>query len=150
MVSGQSEAFPFAEFYALMTGDNASTVAAGVGVQFPQDGPSNGGIVRANASQFVLPEIGTYQVDWQVSVSEAGQLVLGLDIGIGMEELAETVVGRATGTSQIAGCRLITTTAINSILSVLNPTGNTPALTITPNGGGTHPVSASLVITRKQ
>jgi len=64
--------------------------------------------------------------------------------------LAYTVVGRATGTSQLVGTTLITTTKTNSILTVRNPAGNSTALTITPQAGGTRAVSASLVITRLQ
>ncbi len=139
----------FGYFYALMPPDNSSTVAASSAVEFPRNGAANG-ISRASASQFNLPAIGVYDVSWQVSVSEAGQLVLGLDSGSGVVELPDTVVGRATGTSQITGRVLVTTTSANSILSVLNPAGNSPALTVTPLAGGTHPVSASLVIMQIQ
>ncbi|MCX5922184.1 MAG: collagen-like protein [Candidatus Dependentiae bacterium] len=135
----------FGNFFALMPGDNSATVAAGSAVQFPQDGPISG-VTRTSASQFNLPNIGTYEVTWQVSVTEAGQLVLGLDSGAGVLELAQTVVGRATGTSQIVGSTLITTTVINSVLSVLNPAGSSTALTITPLAGGIDPVSATLTI----
>jgi hypothetical protein len=45
---------------------------------------------------------------------------------------------------------LVQTTLVNSLLTVSNPAGNTPALTITPLAGGTNPVSAHLVITRIQ
>ncbi|MCE5170741.1 hypothetical protein LQV63_15650 [Paenibacillus profundus] len=132
-----------------MPPDNAATVAAGADVQFPQNGPtSGGGIFRTSASTFNLSAIGTYQVLFQVSVTEAGQLVLTLDSGGGAIQLAYTVVGRATGTSQIVGIALVTTTVINSILTVRNPATESTALTITPLAGGTEPVSAHLVITR--
>jgi len=135
----------FADFYALMPPDNAATVAPGTDVSFPQDGPtSSSTITRINDSSFNLSEIGTYEVLFQVSVSEAGQLILTLD----GNDLAYTVVGRATGTSQIVGMALVNTTAINSTLTVQNPTGNATALTITPLAGGTRPVSAHLVITQ--
>jgi hypothetical protein len=134
----------YAEFFALMPPDNAATVAAGTAVDFPQDGPSAGGIVRISANDFVLPDAGTYRVQFSVSVNEAGQLQLTLD----SNPLAYTVYGRATGTSQISGEALVETTGPNSVLSVVNPAGNSPALTITPNAGGTHPVAASLVIER--
>lgn len=140
----------FGDFFALMPGDNAATVGAGTPVSFPQDGPSGGGVARVNATTFVLPNIGTYQIFFQVSVTEAGQLVLALDSGSGFNELAATVAGRATGTSQIVGMSFVTTTVPNSLLQVWNPTGNSPALTITPVAGGTHPVSAHLVITQIQ
>ncbi len=135
----------FADFYALMPPDNAATVAPGTDVSFPQDGPTSaGGITRTGPSTFNLAAIGTYQVMFQVSVSEAGQLMLTLNGA----DLAYTVVGRATGTSQIVGIALVTTTSVNSILTVRNPAGNPSALTITPLAGGTRPSSAHLVITQ--
>ncbi|MFA9455695.1 collagen-like protein [Halalkalibacter sp. AB-rgal2] len=137
----------FADFYALMPPDNAATVAPGTDVSFPQDGPISGtDITRTGPSTFNLSEIGTYQVLFQVSVSETGQLILTLDGA----DLDYTVVGRATGTTQIVGMALVTTTSINSILTVQNPAGNAAALIITPLAGGTRPVSAHLVITRLQ
>jgi len=136
----------YAEFFAVMPPDNGATVAPGAPVQFPQDGPTTGTITRLSASKFVLPSIGTYSVNFSVSVTEAGQLVLGLDSGSGVVELPYTVYGRATGTSQIAGDALVMTTAANSTVELRNPAGNTPALTITPLAGGAHPAVASIVI----
>ena len=130
-----------------MPPDNATTVGAGADVIFPQNGPSFGSsIARINGSVFNLSAIGTYQVAFQVSVNEPGQLILRLN----GSDLAYTVVGRATGTSQISGMSLVQTTLVNSLLTVSNPVGNSPALTITPLAGGTSPVSAHLVITRIQ
>jgi hypothetical protein len=135
----------FADFFALMPPDNAATVAPATDVSFPQNGPTSGAaITRTGPSTFNLSAIGTYQVLFQVSVTEPGQLILTLNGA----DLAYTVVGRATGTSQIVGMALVQTTVINSILTVRNPAGNATALTITPLGGGTRPVSAHLVITR--
>jgi hypothetical protein len=135
----------FADFFALMPPDNAATVAPGTDVSFPQNGPTSGAaIARTGPSSFNLSAIGIYQVLFQVSVDEAGQLILTLNGA----DLAYTVVGRATGTSQIVGMALVQTTVVNSILTVRNPAGNTTALTITPLAGGTRPVSAHLVITR--
>ncbi len=136
----------FSEFYALMPGDNTATIAPGTAINFPQNGPTNGIITRSSANQFILPDVGIYQINWQVSVSEAAQLILQLN----GTELTNTTVGRATGTSQIVGNTIIITTLPNSILSVVNATGNTPAITITPTAGGTRAVSATLVITRIQ
>ena len=134
----------FADFFALMPGDNADTVAPGTPVDFPQDGPNSGDITRASASEFVIPDIGTYQVFFQVPVTEAGQLQLELNGA----PLAYTVVERATGASQIVGKFIIETTVINSTLRVINPAGNPTALTITPLAGGASPVSAHLIIER--
>lgn len=138
----------YSDFYALMPGDNIEPIAAGTAVQFPRDGPTNGEITRVNASVFNLKEIGTYEVQFQVSVTEAGQLDIALDTGSGFSEDPASVVGRATGTSQIVGISLINTTIANTKLSIFNPTGNTPALTVTPVAGGTHMVSCHLVIKR--
>jgi len=138
----------FADFFALMPPNNAATVAPGTAVSFPQDGPQSGTglITRLTDSTFQLSALGTYNITFQVSVDEAGQLVLDLN----GSELPYTVVGRATGTSQIVGMALVTTTTANSILSVNNPAGESTALTITPLAGGTSPVSAHLVIMRIQ
>ena len=137
----------FADFFALMPPDNAATVAPGTDVSFPQDGPNSGsGIARSGPDSFNLAEIGTYQVLFQVSVTEAGQLILTLN----GEDLAYTVAGRATGTSQIVGMAIVETTVINSVLTVRNPEGPAEAQPITPQAGGTWPVSAHLVITRIQ
>ncbi|MBA2368517.1 MAG: collagen-like protein [Candidatus Protochlamydia sp.] len=148
--SGLGGIIDFADFFALMPPDNATTVAVGGDVDFPQDGPSSGSglITRSGISidSFNLAEIGIYQVFFQVSATEAGQLILTLNGA----ELPYTVVGRATGTSQIIGMALVETTVSNSILTVRNPAGNSTALTITPFAGGTRPVSAHLVITRIQ
>jgi hypothetical protein len=130
-----------------MPPDNAATVAPGLDVTFPQDGPSSSTtITRINASSFDLAAVAAYQVTFQVSVNEAGQLVLNLN----GTDLDYTVVGRATGTSQLVGTAIVLTTLPNSVLTVRNPLGNAAALTITPVAGGTRVVSAHLVITQIQ
>jgi hypothetical protein len=138
----------FADFYSLMPPDNAATVAPGTDVQFAQNGPASttAQINHISPSAFSLGAIGVYQVMFQVSVNEPGQLVLTLNSA----ELAYTVVGRATGTNQIVGMAVVQTTTANSILTVRNPAGESTALSITPLAGGVDPVSAHLVITRLQ
>ena len=64
------------------------------------------------------------------------------------QDLEYTATGRATGTSDIVGMAIISTTAANSVLTVRNPAGNAAALTVTPLSDGTRPVSAHLVITQ--
>lgn len=135
----------YADFYALMPPDNSATVAPGADVSFPQNGSiANTNIGRLGPSSFNLGPIGTYLILFQVSVTEAGQLILTLN----GQDLDYTVVGRATGTSQIVGMAIVTTTAVNSILTVRNPAGNASALTVTPLAGGARPVSAHLIITQ--
>jgi len=84
----------------------------------------------------------TYEVSFNVSVSEAGQLIVTLNGA----DLAYTVVGRATGTSGITGQVLVSTSVVNSILTIRNPAGNSTALTVTPLASGSRPVSASIII----
>ena len=77
---GISGVLNYADFYALMPSDNAAPIAPGADVSFPQDGPiSNTNISRLSASSFNLTEIGTYEILFQVSISEAGQLQLTLN-----------------------------------------------------------------------
>jgi hypothetical protein len=71
-----------------------------------------------------------------------------LNLTLNGVDLVSSVVGRATGTSQIIGVSLVTTTVTNSVLTVRNPAANSTALTITPIAGGTRSVSAHLVITQ--
>jgi hypothetical protein len=140
--TGPAATARFADFYALMPPDNAATVAPGTAVQFPQNGPTTGEISRAGAGTFLLPNVGTYCVTFSVPVTQAGQLVLDLNGA----ELANSVYGRATGTTAIAGATLIQTATINSVLSIDNPSSAAAALTITPLAGGPDPDTATLVI----
>ena len=132
-----------------MPGDNAAPVAAGVAVAFPRQGPNttSGGISSVLSGQgFNLATVGTYQVDFNVGVTEAEQLMVVLDAG----ENGVTVSGRATDRGdQIVGTYLVKTSTPNTILSIRVPLGNTPAATITPfDGDAATIVSAHLVITR--
>jgi hypothetical protein len=149
MSASRSFTETFVEFYALMPSNNTATIAPGSPISFPQNGPNSGQITRSSitpTSEFIIPDIGTYSVTWQVSIAEAGQLVLMVN---GVED-ARTVVGRATGTSQIIGNTLLTTSTLNTKLSLNNASGNPEALTVNPIAGGTHAVSASLIIKRLQ
>jgi hypothetical protein len=140
--AGPSGSGEFGEFFALMPPDNAATVAPGTAVSFPQNGPASASITRLSVSTFQLGAASTYRVSFVVSVTEAGQLELTLNGAA----LAYTVVGRATGTSEIVGESLVSAATPNAVLAVVNPAGSSTALTITPVAGGTAPVSASLVI----
>jgi hypothetical protein len=126
-----------------LPGDNSATVAAGSSVEFPNDGVSNNtDITRVAAGIFKLALVGIYEIFFQVSITEAGQLVIQLN----GSELPYTVVGRASWTSQLVGMSVITTTLSNSTLSINNVTGSSTALIISPISGGNNPVSANLII----
>lgn len=138
----------FSDFFALMPGDNAATIAGGAAILFPQSNPSNTGTITrqggASPSVFILPTIGTYLVQFQASIGEPGQLALR----IGGTVDTNTVVGRSTGADQIIGKSLVTTSVPNTTLEVVND--GAVALTMTPIAGGTHSVSAHVLIIRIQ
>jgi hypothetical protein len=142
--NGTNAVLNFAEFFALMPGDNSATVAPATPVLFPENGPSSSGttITRLTAGTFNLGVIGTYEIFFQVSVTEPGQLIVVTNSA----EVDRTRVGRNTGNTQIVENTLIITDVINTIIQINNPIGNSTALTITPNAGGAGAVSANLVI----
>ena len=139
-------------FYGLTAGtgndgatDYAATVAPGAEVPFPRDGPLSV-ISRSTASSFILPTIGTYAVTFKVHTTEPGQLQLTLD-GTPLPETTSADMNPTSGGHAIVGNAFITTTVANSVLAVINPAGNTPALTITPaNGSSTHANAQSITI----
>lgn len=130
-------------FYALMPGDNSATIAPGAPIEFPNDGVTNNTVItRITATRFNLATVGIYEIFFQVSISEAGQLV----VVVNDTELPYTCIGRATGTTQISCMTIINTTLPDSILSINNVAANATALTVTPNAGGNNPVSANLIV----
>ena len=147
-IPGAPGILDFSDFYALQGGaftDNPA-IAAGVAINFPRTAATSGGITPSTISSFNLPTIGTYLVLFQVDTTAANQLALRLNSGV----IADSVVGRATGTSQITGISLVNTTISNSVLEVINPPGSPTEVAIPANDGGTQPISAHLVIIRIQ
>ena len=141
-VPGQRSIINYAEFFSLMPPDNAAPIAVGDFCHFAQNGINSGVISRASLSSFILPNIGIYEIMFNVCVAEAGQLVIDLN----GNELPNTVFGRATGTTQIIGISLIETTSINSIVAIKNPLGNSTALTVVPLSGGTKSNVCNIII----
>lgn len=140
--------------------DYAATIAvktgAGTGrVPFPQLGPTSGGISIAIGgtlppltAEVNIPAIGTYEVSFKVHTTEPGQLALELNGAM----LARTVtpnMNPTAGGHPFVCTAFVTTTVVNSKLAVINPVGNSPALTITPADGASFNANAqSLVIKR--
>jgi hypothetical protein len=149
----------FGMFFGLTAGtgnggptDYAATVAvktsAGTGrVPFPRNGPAVG-IVRNDPNSVTLPEVGTYEVSFEVHTTEPGQLQLEAN-GV---DLAETCVGNMNPTSgghPLIGHAFITTATPNVVIAVVNPAGNAAALTITPaDGSETHANAQTLTVKR--
>lgn len=149
-IPGAPGILDFADYYALMPTDNPLAIPPGSAVEFPQNGSSNGSISRLSPSSFALPAVGSYLIEFQVSVDAApppSQLMLSLNGA----PIPDSVVGRDTGASQIIGISTVTTTQVNSTIEVINPPTNLNALTVPPWAGSANlstPVSAHLVIIR--
>jgi hypothetical protein len=131
-------------FYGLTSGtgntgttDYAATIAVGTFVPFPRDGPTNGSITRSggtSVSDFVLPNIGTYQITWQIQTTEPGQFQVNLD-GVALPETTSARQLATSGGCQIMNNVYITTSVPNAVVRIQNPAGNSPALTVTPASG---------------
>jgi hypothetical protein len=132
----------YAYIYDLSPPDIAATVGAGTDVPFAHNGPKTAGITYAANGQITIATAGVYRIEFIASVTEPGQLELTQN-GV---QIPSTVYGRATGTSEISGQATLSVAA-GDILTLRNPSGNSPALTFTPTAGGTHAdVSASILI----
>lgn len=158
--TGTSGILGFAMFYGLTAGtgnggptDYAATVApktaAGTGrVPFPRTGPVSGTISRVDSSSFTLPAIGTYEITFKVHTTEPGQLQLELN-GADLAETVAVNMNPTNGGHPIVGNFFVTTTTVNSVIAVINPAGNSPALTITPaDGASTHANAQSITISQ--
>jgi hypothetical protein len=142
-----SPAGSMADFYAMQPGDNPTTVALGAAVNFPRTASLSGlKVVRNDNSSFNLTTAGRYLVQFTVTVTEAGQLVIALDSGVGFAEQPHAVYGRAATGSPIVGMAIITTTVANTVLRLQNPAANAAPLTITSAAGGVTPSTSHLLI----
>jgi hypothetical protein len=112
--------------------------------QFPTHGFAK--VVRNDNSSFNLTTAGRYLVQFTVTVTEAGQLVIALDSGVGFAEQPHAVYGRAATGSPIVGMAIITTTVANTVLRLQNPAANAAPLTITSAAGGVTPSTSHLLI----
>ncbi len=155
-------------FYGLTAGTDsgateyAATIAAGAPINFGHSAATSGGIainnpgtvtVQTNNTKFTLPNIGTYEVTFSVQTTEPGQFQA--DIGDGTTQV---IVPGSCGVNQnptsgghpISQTFSVTTASTNRILRIINPAGNTPALTITPaDGASTHANTPTLSIRQK-
>jgi hypothetical protein len=139
---GPTESPQYAYVYDLSPPDLTTTIAAGADVPFAHNGSMSSGITYATNGQITIATAGVYRVEFMASVTEPGQLELNQN-GLA---ISSTLYGRTTGTSEILGQATLTVAA-GDILTLRNPSGNSPALTFTPLAGGTHAdVSASITI----
>jgi len=132
--------------YALMPTDNSGAIVVGADIQFPRvSSTSVTDIVPITTSSFRLGPIGVYDVYYQVGITD----VSGAQLVVTINNIQQPfTVSGTVGTNMIIGRSIITTTTVNSVLTVRNPTGNARSITVATSLGGANAVSAQLIITR--
>lgn len=130
----------YASFYALAPSDNPTAIAQNTAVAFPNTTASTTGITRLTNSTFNLADTGTYLIMFKVNTNTAGQL--GITINGAVQPNA--TFGNAADDGIIEGKTIITTTAANTVLSIVNPIATT--VTVTPSAGGTEATVSDLTI----
>lgn len=130
----------YASFYALAPNDNPTAIAQNAAVEFPNTTASTTGITRLTNSTFNLVDTGTYLIMFKVNTNTAGQL--GIAVNGAVQPSA--TFGNAADDGIIEGKTIITTTAANTVLSIVNPIATT--VTVTPSAGGTEATVSDLTI----
>lgn len=130
----------YASFYALAPNDNPTAIAQNTAVEFPNTTASTTGITRLTNSTFNLTNTGTYLIMFKVNTNTAGQL--GIAVNGAVQPSA--TFGNAADDGIIEGKTIITTTAANTVLSIVNPI--TTAVTVTPSAGGTEATVSDFTI----
>ena len=130
----------YASFYALAPNDNPTAIAQNTAVAFPNTTASTTGITRLTNSTFNLADTGTYLIMFKVNTNTAGQL--GIAVNGAVQPSA--TFGNAADNGIIEGKTIITTTAANTVLSIVNPIAT--AVTVTPSAGGTEATVSDLTI----
>ena len=130
----------YASFYALAPNDNPTAIAQNTAVEFPNTTASTTGITRLTNSTFNLADTGTYLIMFKVNTNTAGQLGIAVNGAVQPNE----TFGNAADDGIIEGKTIITTTAANTVLSIVNPIATT--VTVTPSAGGTEATVSDLTI----
>lgn len=130
----------YASFYALAPNDNPTAIAQNTAVEFPNSSASTTGITRLTNSTFNLADTGTYLIMFKVNTNTAGQLGIAVNGAV----QPNATFGNAADDGIIEGKTIITTTAANTVLSIVNPI--TTAITVTPSAGGTEATVSDLTI----
>lgn len=130
----------YASFYALAPNDNPTAIAQNTAVEFPNTTASTTGITRLTNSTFNLADTGTYLIMFKVNTNTAGQLGIAINGAV----QPNATFGNAADDGIIEGKTIITTTAANTVLSIVNPIATT--VTVTPSAGGTEATVSDLTI----
>ena len=130
----------YASFYALAPNDNPTAIAQNTAVAFPNTAASTTGITRLTNSTFNLADTGTYLIMFKVNTNTAGQLGIAVNGAV----QPNATFGNAADDGIIEGKTIITTTAANTVLSIVNPIAT--AVTVTPSAGGTEATVSDFTI----
>lgn len=130
----------YASFYALAPNDNPTAIAQNTAVAFPNTAASTTGITRLTNSTFNLADTGTYLIMFKVNTNTAGQLGIAVNGAV----QPNATFGNAADDGIIEGKTIITTTAANTVLSIVNPIATT--ITVTPSAGGTEATVSDFTI----
>jgi hypothetical protein len=154
-------ALDYAMFYGLTAGTGnggptdyptpiAVRTANGTGAMlFPRLGPAkpSSAITALSPSQFNLGLAGFYEVTFLCHTTEPGQLEVVLDNAL-LPETCFADMNPTAGGHPIGGTVLLSIGTPNAVLEVVNPNGNSTALTITTaDGSDTHANAQVLAIT---
>jgi hypothetical protein len=130
--------------------DNPNAIEPGFAINFPSPTVNPFGIQRngTSTSEFVLPPNSVFEITFQVTIQNTGELVVVLN----GNELIETVVGHPGGGAVVGMCIIVTPPTINSIISINNPSSAKPGGVKVDESSGalTQPLSCHLIIKKLQ
>lgn len=127
--------------------DYGATVADGADFPIPNVGFAVGGVTALTASTFKLATAGQYEIQFQSTCTEAGQVAVFVQPGgVGaFSAYAASRVGRATVVANQFFISCMLSVSANTVISIRNNGSGAP-LTVTPNGGGANPATTTLLI----
>jgi hypothetical protein len=127
--------------------DNPDPIEPGYAINFPSPLVNPYGTIQrvaGSTTQFSLPPGSVFEITFQVTVQNTGELVIVLN----GNELLMTIVGKS-GNGTIIGMSIISTPfGASSTLSINNPSNATPGGLIIDSATGslTQPLSCHLII----
>ena len=130
--------------------DNPLAIDPGSAISFPKPLINPFGILRngTTTTEFVLPPNSIFEITFQVTIQNAGEIVVVLN----GNELIETVVGHPGGGATVGMCIITTPPTTNSIISLNNPSSAVPGgLKIDEASGAlSEPLSCHIIIKKIQ
>ena len=69
----------FGNFYGMVPDDYPNLYQPNTPIDFPNDIIVSGSVARYNSSSFLLIDIGTYQIQYQIAVKDANKIIIGME-----------------------------------------------------------------------